>query len=55
MDDELYVAFGAKVTTTSNSNPTIAPAIALRGLRYLRANIRVRNIGFGSQADLYRG
>jgi hypothetical protein len=28
MDDELYVAFGAKVTTTSNNNPTIAPPIA---------------------------
>ena len=58
MDDELYVAFGAKVTTTSNNNPTIAPPIAWRGLRYLSAKtvpwppVRVDNVRFGSKADM---
>jgi hypothetical protein len=37
MDDELYVALDAKVTTTSSNNPTIAPLIALASLQYLRA------------------
>jgi hypothetical protein len=37
MDDELYVALDAKVTTTSNNNPTIAPPIAWRGLQYVSA------------------
>jgi hypothetical protein len=58
MDDELYLAFGAKVTTTSNNNPTIAPPIAWRGLRYLSAKtvpgppVRVHNVRFGSLADI---
>ena len=58
MDDELYVKFDAKVATTSNNNPTIAPPIAWRGLRYLSAKtvpwppVRVHNVRFGSKADI---
>src|SRR6476469_10042597 len=58
MDDELYLAFGAKVTTTSNYNPTSAPSIAWRGLRYLSAKtvpwppVRVHNVRFRSKADM---
>jgi hypothetical protein len=35
--DERYVAFDAKVTTTSNNDPTIAPPIARPSLQYVSA------------------
>ena len=52
MDDELYVAFDAKVTTTSNNNPTIAPPIALASLQYLRAETVPAAAGPSAQCPL---